>query len=134
MTFEEWKRLAEQGDAEAQFGLGVMFIEGQGVAQDDAEAAKWFRNAAEQGRAVAQFNLGVMYATSQGVPQDHVQALMWFNLAAAHGEPHARKVLEFLAKMTPAHMAEGQRLAWEWKPKALPSGGHPVTGMIRHDN
>ena len=53
--------LAEQGDADAQFNLGVMYDEGDGVPQDYKEAFKWYRLAAEQGDAFAQFELGVMY-------------------------------------------------------------------------
>ena len=50
----KWYRLsAEQGDAEAQFNLGLMYSEGQGVPQDDKEAVKWYRLAAEQGDADA---------------------------------------------------------------------------------
>ena len=47
-----------------------MYDTGVGVAQDAAEAVRWFRLAAEQGDALAQFDLGVMYATGGGVPQD----------------------------------------------------------------
>ena len=57
-ALREWTPLAEQGDANAQYNLGVMYIEGQGVSQDYKQAAKWFTRAAEQGDAVAQFNLG----------------------------------------------------------------------------
>ena len=60
-----------------------MYATGRGVAQDDAEALKWYRLAAEQGAAAAQNNLGFIYATGQGVPPDLVQAHMWLNLAAA---------------------------------------------------
>ena len=47
--FEEIKRLAGQGVAEAQNSLGVMYDNGRGVPESDAEAVKWFRLAAEQG-------------------------------------------------------------------------------------
>ena len=60
-ALEEWRPLAEQGLADAQYNLGVMYDEGEGVAQDDAEAVRWYRLAAEQGDAGAQNNLGVMY-------------------------------------------------------------------------
>jgi hypothetical protein len=60
--------LAEQGRAFAQYNLGLMYAEGQGVRQDDAEAVKWYRLAAVQGVAFAQYNLGLMYAEGQGVP------------------------------------------------------------------
>ncbi|WP_244060843.1 tetratricopeptide repeat protein, partial [Aeromonas caviae] len=57
-----WRKAAEQGNAEAQFNLGVMYATGQGVPQDIQQVVTWLRKAAEQGNAEAQFNLGVMYA------------------------------------------------------------------------
>ena len=57
-AFREWRELADQGLPKAQSALGLMYQDGQGVAQDDAEAVKWFRLAAEQGDADAQSNLG----------------------------------------------------------------------------
>jgi uncharacterized protein len=113
-----WRPLAEQGDASAQNNLGVMYDQGQGVPQDYAEAVKWYRKAAEQGHAKAQSNLGVMYGNGQGVPQDYVQAHMWWNLSAAQGNENAVKNRDIVAKlMTPAQIAEAQKLAREWKPK-----------------
>jgi TPR repeat protein len=62
-----WYRLAaDQGDADAQFNLGVMYDTGRGVPQDDAEAERWYRLAADQGDANAQSNLGVMYHRQPG--------------------------------------------------------------------
>jgi TPR repeat protein len=84
---------------------------------DYAEAAKWFHLAAGQGRADAQSNLGVMYAEGDGVPPDYVQAFMWFSLAAAQNHKDAIKNRDSAASlMTPAQMAEAQKLAREWKP------------------
>ena len=60
-ALQEFRPLAEQGHAQAQFNLGLMYDNGKGVPQDYAEAVKWYRLAAEQGYAYAQFNLGVMY-------------------------------------------------------------------------
>ena len=60
-ALKEFRVLAEQGDATAQFILGVMYHDGRGVTQDYKEAVKWHRKAADQGNALAQFNLGVMY-------------------------------------------------------------------------
>jgi hypothetical protein len=57
------------------------------VAQDYAEAARWYRKAAEQGNAVAQGSLGFMYWKGQGVAQDYVQAHLWINLAASRSNP-----------------------------------------------
>ena len=73
---------AEQGAARAQFILGNMYRQGEGVAQDDAEAVRWYRLAAEQGLARAQYSLGLMYTIGWGVPQDHAEAMRWLGLAA----------------------------------------------------
>jgi TPR repeat protein len=68
-----WRPLADQGDAAAQYNLGLMYVDGHGVAQDDAAAVSWFRKAADQGYADAQYNLGLMYANLKRVdarPED----------------------------------------------------------------
>jgi len=108
-----WRLAAEQGDAAAQFNLGVSYDQGRGVPQDYGEAVRWYRLAAEQGDAYAQFNLGDMYRL--GVLQDYVQAHMWYNLAAAQGQEQAPTLRDILAKhMTPEQIAEAQRLTREW--------------------
>jgi len=89
------------------------------VPQNYTEAVEWFRKAADQGNAIAQQNLGVSYANGEGVPQDYVSAHMWFNLSAAQGDANAIKNRDIIAqRMTPAQIAEAQKLAREWKPKA----------------
>jgi TPR repeat protein len=77
--------MAEQGYAKAQYNLGVMYHNGEGVPQDDAEAVKWYRKAAGQGLADAQYNLGVMYKNGEGVPQDYNEAMIRFRKAAGQG-------------------------------------------------
>src|SRR5207249_10269542 len=69
-----FRPLADRGLVSAQFNLGVMYDNGQGVPQNDAEALRWYRLAAEQGHATAQNNVGFMYATGRGVPQDYADA------------------------------------------------------------
>ena len=69
-ALREWEPLAEQGHADAQFNLGVMYNTGDGVPQDYKTAVKWYTLAAEQGHADAQINLGVMYDEGLGVPED----------------------------------------------------------------
>ena len=59
-----------------------MYARGEGVAQDDKQAAFWFHRAADQDEAIAQLNLGWMYFNGTGVPRDFAQAYMWTNLAA----------------------------------------------------
>ena len=67
-----------------------MYREGQGVPQDDTEAAKWYNRAAGQGLGAAQCNLGVMYATGRGVQQDYAEAVVWIRRAAEQGHAHAQ--------------------------------------------
>ena len=88
--------LADQGYAGAQYNLGVMYDHGQGVPQNYAEAAKWYRKAADQGYAVAQFNLGVMYNEGQGVPQNYAEATKWYRKAADQGHADAQYNLGFM--------------------------------------
>jgi len=75
---------AKQGDPNSQFELGVMYCDGNGVAQDYNEAAKWFIKASEQGYAPAQYNLGVIYESDLGV-QDYNEAVKWYTKAAQQG-------------------------------------------------
>ena len=117
-ALKEWRPLAEQGLSQAQYNLGLMYAEGEGVAQDYQEAVRWYRLAAEQGHASGQFSLGAMYTAGQGVPKDYVLAHMWINLAAPKGVKGAVKGRNLLERrMTPAQLAEAQRLAREWKAK-----------------
>ena len=92
----EWRPLAEQGYAKAQFNLGLMYDNGQGVSQDYAKALQWYRKAAEQGNVEAQYNLGFMYDNGQGVPQDYAKALRWWRKAAEQGNAKAQSKLGFM--------------------------------------
>ena len=120
MELESLRQLAQQGDAGAQYNLGFVYERGLGVPQDDVEAARWTRLAADQGHALAQLSLGDMYAYGRGVPQDYVEAHKWVNLAASRATGAAQKRYserrDTLAKqMTPAQIAEAQKLAREWQ-------------------
>ena len=113
-----FRSLAEQGDATAQEHLGMMYENGLGVPEDYAEAVLWFRRAADQGLKTAQWLLGTMYETGYGVQQDYVQAHMWYNLSASQAWGAAAEARTMLERaMTPAQVAEAQKLAREWKPK-----------------
>jgi TPR repeat protein len=152
-AFRIYRSMADQGLAIAQFNVGLMYDNGQGVSKDEvqamtwyrlaadqgrsdaqyqlghlyykqnnyAEAAKWFHLAADQGRADAQSNLGSMYAEGEGVSQDFVQALMWFTLSAAQNHKDGIENRDRAAGlMTPAQIAEAQKLARAWKSTAQP--------------
>ena len=138
----KWHRkIADDGDAVAQFTSGKLYVTGEGVRQDYAEAAKWYRKAADQGNAFAQTGLGILYENGKGVPQDHAEAAKWFRKAADQGDPVAQTSLGFMhlsgrgvphlaaaqdyavaartrdltsKEMTAEQVAEAQLRAWEW--------------------
>jgi TPR repeat protein len=80
--FDDTLVLAEQGEAYAQYNLGIMYENGEGVPEDDAKAVKWYRKAADQGYANAQYNLALMYDSSEGVPENDAEAVKWYRKAA----------------------------------------------------
>jgi len=91
-AFKEWQPLADQGIAEAQNNLGVMYKNGQGVLKDDMQAVKWYRKAADQGNAMAQNNLGVMYAHGEGVLKDMTKAKYWIKKSYEGDDTEASKL------------------------------------------
>ena len=78
-----WRPLADQGIAEAQNDIGVLYAKGQGLQQDYVNAARWFRKSADLGYPKAQHNLGVLYQAGRGVAQDPAEAGKWEKRAAA---------------------------------------------------
>lgn len=122
---QAWRPLAEAGEREAQYRLGVMFAEGKGVAPNDAEAALWFERAAEQGEAMAQYNLGASYAEGTGVRQDMTAAAKWFRRAADQGVPLAQLNLGLLyASGSGIPQDYVEALKWiDLAIYALPAGG-----------
>jgi len=107
--------LADRGNARAQFFLGEMYLNGNGMKRDYAQALKWARAAAEQGSAEAQYTLGGMYELAQGVPQDYVQAHVWYSLSASSGDEQAiRKRAALETTMAAEQMEEARRRETEW--------------------
>lgn len=133
-----YQKSAAQGNTDAQLYLGSLYEIGRstprfidailgrakGIPQNYEEAAKWYRMAAQLGRAAAQLGLGLLTANGHGVAQDNIQAHMWFSLAIGrfeawdqHRKSEAVKNRDIVAaKMTPAQIADAQKLAREWKP------------------
>ena len=89
-----------------------MYARGQGVKQDDAQAAKWFHLAARRGDAKAQLSLGVMYDVGRGVAQNPVVACAWYSLALENGEAIAQWALETTKKkMTEVEIEISEQIA-----------------------
>lgn len=111
-ALEYWKPLAESGHARAQYNLGIMYTNGEGVVQDYKEAVKWYRMAAQQGHANAQLNLGVMYGNGYGLLQDHKRAHMWSNIALSNGNDLADDNIEIISRnMPPSDISKAQDMA-----------------------
>lgn len=125
-----WRPLAEQGYAPSQFFMGIMYEQGKWVDQNDVEAVRWYHLAADQGYAEAQFRLGLMYNLGIGAPGSSVEAYKWYSLAAAQGQSEAAESRDTVrGQITPAQVAEGERLAAEWKPLAKgPAASPPGKG------
>jgi len=117
-ALREWRPLADQGDARAQFSFGLLHENGDGVPRDYTKARQWYEKAAAQGDAKAQLYLGLQSSFGQGVPMDLVEAYMWYSLAAGNGNAYAPGYRDDLARqMSPAQVTEAQKRAREWKPK-----------------
>ncbi len=137
-ALKEFMPLADQGNASAQFYLGVMHDIGRGLPQDDKEAAKWYRLAADQGNAsaqdykeavrwyrlaadqgdaFAQICLGFMYANDLGVRRSKIMAYALWNISAVNdpfGENRSKKNrTEIASSMSQSEIEEGQALSRE---------------------
>lgn len=86
---ESTRNRAEDGNADAEFLLGRLYTDGNGVPQDDLTAVRWYRLAADQGHAGAQSSLGVCYDIGEGVQEDDDLVVKWYRLAAARGDAEA---------------------------------------------
>ena len=85
-----WAPAAESGDADSQYGMGLLYSEGIVVPMDDIQALKWYGLAADQGHGEAQYKLGVMHANGWGVPMNEAEAMKFYRLAAENGVTEAQ--------------------------------------------
>ncbi|HTD06148.1 tetratricopeptide repeat protein [Undibacterium sp.] len=88
-----FKKAAKKGNSDAQFNLGLMYVNGEGVKRDYDQALRWYEQSAVQGNARAQLNYGRMFAKGLGVSQDYDQARAWYRKSAAQGYPDAEYTL-----------------------------------------
>ncbi len=90
----EWyEKAAIQGHAKAQAGLGMLYVNGDGMRKDYVKGVDWLQKASAQGNADAQLNLGWLYRDGKGIPKDPAKALEWWQNAAERGFPHAQFTL-----------------------------------------
>ena len=111
-ALKEWTPLAEGGDSDARYNLGLMYENGWGVPQYYKEAVRLYTLAVKQGHAMAQAKIGALYCNGQGVLADYVIAHMWFNIAAVTEDELAAENREDLAKlMTSEDISKAQAMA-----------------------
>jgi GAF domain-containing protein len=114
-NIEGLRRLALQGDALAQYALGVRYATGEEVKQDDSQALAWFTKAAEQGSVPGQATLGAYYWAGRGIPQDLKKAYFWAVLAQAGGDQGSKYRTAVLAsRLTRNQIAAAQQQADDW--------------------
>src|SRR5260221_4518782 len=90
---ENVKTLANAGNVDAEYLLGLLYYHGRGTAKDLVEGVKWIRKAAEEGNADAQTDLGGCYDSGEGVSKDSVEAVKWYRKAAEQGNARAQSNL-----------------------------------------
>jgi hypothetical protein len=115
-----WRPLAERGDPDAQYNLGVMYHLGHGVPVDHKAAFSWYRKAADKGVGVAMGNLAILYVSGAKSATDFVQAYKWFTLSIdLISDPNLRQSMTqnrtlISAHMTRAQIDAGEALARAW--------------------
>lgn len=92
-ALSEWQALADSGDVNAAYGMGLLYGNGFGVDMNDEMALKYYGMAAEQGHGDAAFNLAVMHQNGWGVPQNDTAANTWYLIAADKGNTEAQMAL-----------------------------------------
>ena len=124
-ALEEIEPLAEDGEAQAQYMLGVMYLKGQAVYADPAAAAEWFRRAADQGHAISQINLAILYARGDGVERSLDEAYFWSRLArqqltGRQGEAAGRMSASLGRAIGPNRRADVDARVAGWQPTLRP--------------
>jgi S1-C subfamily serine protease len=114
------RKAAEQNLAVAQYALGSHYEQGDGVRRDYTEAVKWYRRAAEQNVVEAQHKLAMLYYHGAGVPKDYVEAYKWGLIVGAEDEEARKSTTILESQMSREQIAEGQRLARNFKPQEVP--------------
>jgi|SRR5215831_12526699 len=128
-ALDELRPLAANGDADAEFLLGMLYDAGKGVPQDRTAAASWYRKAAEQKHVTAQAYLGAMCYSGDGVKQDYPQAARWLGAAAANGNDFAQFYLGTMYA-NGVGVAKNEEVAIQWLTKAAAQKNTRAMGML----
>lgn len=121
-ALKEFHQLAEQGDAQSLYFIGLFNHNGFGVKKDDAEAAKWFKRAAMKNNALAQYYMGSLTERGNGVDKDPVAAYMWYSLSVKNSANERdaaytqKEVKRLEKKLTPEQVAKAKEMIAAFKP------------------
>jgi len=129
-SLSQLRKMAEQGQAIAQYNLGIIYEYGRGVKRNDVEAVKWYKKASVQGMSVAQYKLGVMYDNGWGVLPSDAEAVKWYRDAAEQGHPFAQHDLAFMY-IAGTGVAQDHVRAYMWLNVAIANGN---SLMVKHLN
>ncbi len=129
MALKELRPLIEKNDPNAQFLMGMLYDAGNGVPQDQAIAASWYRKAAEQNHPIAQLFLGILYDSGNGVEKDHKKAAHWLQASANNGNDQAQFYLGSMYAEGKGVNKEDSK-AIEWFTKASAQKNTRAMGML----
>ena len=115
------RQQAEAGNADAQFNLGIAWINGSAGTVNYDQARYWWEKAAAQGQRIAQYNLGVLYDEGRGVSQDYHLAAQWYRKAAQQGFISAQYNLGNLYRDGKG-VPQNAYIARDWQEKAAAQG------------
>ncbi len=118
-----YKNLATQGNAKAQYNLGLMYSSADGLREDRAEALKWYRASAEQGFVDAQYKLGTILLRREWGTPDYAESIKWYTRAAEQG--HERSQLDLGVAYLRGEIVDYDAIvAQKWFTKAAAQGNH----------
>lgn len=95
-ALNKWKGWANLGNADSQYGMGLIYDHGRGVSQDFRKAFEWYAKAAEQGHSESQYNIGVYHENGHGVSKDVKKAIVWYKKSADQGNVYAINRLAYM--------------------------------------
>ena len=133
IALKYWRALAEDGDCDAEYGLGLLYFRGAGVTKSYREARNWWFNSADRGQSQSQIALGIMYSQESipyspficrrgcGVGKDLVTAYKWFGVASKIGTRSEQEMADKFLKriqgeMTPEQISTADAMTREWEP------------------
>ena len=134
-AYATMRSLADTADhAYAQYYLGMMYLQGQGVTQSYEEAANWFMKSAKHGIPQAQYHLGDLYMKGQGLPRDFEYAFAWFSAGAAQQHQKSMQALaQARRQLSPEELQEAGKLAAKFVEQYGPKPGAEKPQTIKNE-